>query len=102
MSTSELGCEVGVQQKTARLFKPRIQIAMKQDNKYKLKGNVDTDKTLVGRYRTSHRGRSLQSKKALLLTVEKLPDGRYGNLRIRSIKNFEACTLKFTLKHHDT
>src|SRR5574340_1450011 len=36
MSTTELGSEVGVQQKTAWLFKRKVQLAMKQDNYDKL------------------------------------------------------------------
>ena len=37
ISTTELGSEVGVQQKTAWLFKRKVQVAMKQDSKDKLK-----------------------------------------------------------------
>ncbi len=38
MSTTELGAEVGVEQKTAWLFKRKVQVAMKQDNNDKLNG----------------------------------------------------------------
>ena len=38
MSTAELGVEVGVEQKTAWLFKRKIQVAMKQNNNDKLDG----------------------------------------------------------------
>ena len=98
MSTTELGCEVGVQQKTAWLFKRKVQAAMKQNNNDKLKGNVDADETLIGGYTNKNKGRSLQSKEALLLATEKLADGRTGNIRIQHIENFEALTLKFALK----
>ena len=98
MSTTELGCEVGVQQKTAWLFKRKIQVAMKQGNNYKLKGNVDADETLIGGYTNKNKGRSLESKKAILLATEKLADGRTGNIRMQHIENFEALTLKFALK----
>lgn len=50
MSTVELGCEVGVQQKTAWLFKRKIQSVMKEGGKDKLKGNVDVDEMLIGGY----------------------------------------------------
>src|SRR5665647_2905741 len=98
MSTTELGNEVGVQQKTAWLFKRKVQVAMKQDNKDKLKGNVDADETLIGGYTNKNKGRSLQSKEALLLATEKLADGRTGNIRIHPIENLEALTLKYALK----
>ncbi len=98
MSTIELGNEVGVQQKTAWLFKRKIQAAMKQDNNDKLKGNVDADETLVGGYTNKNKGRSLESKEAIVLAAEKLQDGRTGNIRMQQIENFEALTLKFALK----
>jgi hypothetical protein len=80
------------------LFKRKVQVAMKQDNNDKLKGNVDADETLVGGYTNKNKGRSLQSKEALLLATEKLSDGRTGNIRMQPIENFEALTLKFALK----
>src|SRR5450432_1891822 len=77
MSTTELGAEVSVQQKTAWLFKRKIQVVMKQDNNEKLKGNVDVDETLLG-FHTGRKngGRSLEKRKALMVAAEILPDGR--------------------------
>ena len=98
MSTTELGAEVGVQQKTAWLFKRKIQVVMKQDNNDKLSGNVDADETLVGGYTEKHRGRSLEKKNAVLFAAEQLEDGRTGNIRMQEIENFEAPTLKYALK----
>ena len=71
---------------------------MKQNNQDKLKGSVDADETLVGGYTNKNKGRSLESKEALLLAAEKLPDGRTGNIRMQHIENFEALTLKYALK----
>jgi KaiC/GvpD/RAD55 family RecA-like ATPase len=99
MSTVELGAEVGVEQKTAWLFKRKLQVAMKQDNKDKLSGNVDVDETLLGFHTDrKHGGRSLEKRKALMIAVEILPDGRTGNLRMQDIENFKADTLKYALK----
>ena len=98
MSTTELGSEVGVQQKTAWLFKRKVQVVMKQDNQDKLKGNVDADETIVGGYTNKNKGRSLATKEAILLATEKLEDGRTGNIRMQQIENFEALTLKYALK----
>lgn len=98
MSTTELGCEVGVQQKTAWLFKRKVQVVMKQENNDKLGGDVDADETLLGGYTKHHRGRSLKDKDAVLIAAEQLADGRTGNIRMQSIENFEALTLKYALK----
>ncbi len=73
MSTTELGTEVGVQQKTAWLFKRKVQAAMQQKNNDKLKGNVDADETIVGGYTNKNKGRSLETKEAVLVAAEKLP-----------------------------
>ena len=99
MSTTELGAEVGVEQKTAWLFKRKMQIAMRQDNNDKLNGNIDVDETVLG-FHTSreHGGRSLEKRKAVMIAVEILPDGRTGNIRMHDIENFKADTLKYALK----
>ena len=89
MSTIELGTEVGVQQKTARLFKRKVQAAMKKDKDDKLNGKVDIDETLIGGY-SSAVGRSTETKSALLVAVEILPDGRTGNLQMQPIENFKS------------
>lgn len=98
MSTTELGAEVGVQQKTAWLFKRKVQVVMKQDNNDKLNGEVDADETLLGGHTGHHRGRSLAHKEAVLIAAEQLVDGRTGNIRMQQIENFEALTLKYALK----
>lgn len=99
MSTTELGAEVGVQQKTAWLFKRKVQVAMKQDNYDKLKGNVDADETMLGFHTDrKHGGRNLEKKQALMVAAEILADGRTGNLRIQHIENFKALTLKYALR----
>jgi KaiC/GvpD/RAD55 family RecA-like ATPase len=99
MSTIELGAEVGVEQKTAWLFKRKIQVAMKQDNNDKLNGNVDVDETMLGFHTgREHGGRNLEKRKALMVAVEILPDGRTGNIRMQDIENFKANTLKYALK----
>jgi hypothetical protein len=99
MSTVELGAEVSVQQKTAWLFKRKIQIAMKQDHHYKLQGQVDVDETLMGFHTTRlHGGRSLTNRMALIIAAEILPNEKVGNIRIREIENFKSVTLKYSIK----
>lgn len=98
MSTTEWGAEVGVQQKTAWLFKRKIQVVMKQNDNDKLSGKMDADETLLEGYTKRYRGRSLEDKQAVLMTAEELADGRTGNIRLQHIENFQADTLKFALK----
>ena len=98
MSTVELGNEVGVEQKTAWLFKRKIQEIL--EDKVKLKGNVHADEMIVGGHSTGieHRGRSLKEKSAVVVAAEILDDGRTGNINFETIENFEADTLKYALK----
>lgn len=97
MSTVELEAEVGVQQKTAWLFTRKVKAAMKKDRDDKLNGQVDIDETLVGGYSAAI-GRSTETKSALLIAAEILPDGRTGNLQMQPIENFKADTLKYAIK----
>ncbi|MBN4747470.1 IS1595 family transposase, partial [Pandoraea nosoerga] len=69
MSTIELGTEVGVQQKTAWLFKRKIQAAMKKDKDDRLDGDVEVEETLIGRYSTA-KGTRTETKDALFVAVE--------------------------------
>jgi len=93
MSTVELGAEVGVEQKTAWLFKRKVQAVMKKDKDDKLQGRVDVDETLVGGY-SAAKGRSTQTKSAVLVAAEILPDGRTGNIQLQPIESFKADELK--------
>jgi len=98
MSTVELGNEVDVQQKTTWLFKRKMQSVMKEDGKDKLKGNVDVDEMLIGGYSPGNKGRSLETKSAVLISVEKLEDGQTGNVNFTLLENFEAPTMKYAVK----
>ena len=93
MSTVELGHEVGVQQKTAWLFKRKVQQMMKEDDDDEIGGNADVDEFLVGGYSEGKRGRSLENKQAVLIVAEQLDDGRTGKIGLKHIENFEADTL---------
>ena len=97
MSTIELGTEVGVQQKTAWLFKKKVQAVMNRDKSDKLNCDVHIDETLIGGF-SSAVGRSTETKEALMIAVEILPDGRSGNLSLEHIESFKADELKFAIK----
>ena len=90
ISTVELATEVGVQQKTAWFFKRKIQISLKPAKDFKLENKVEMDETLVGGYCADAPGRSLESKQAVMVAIEKLEDGRIGNIALKHIEGFEA------------
>jgi hypothetical protein len=92
ISTVELGSEVGVQQKTAWFFKRKIQLAMHPNKSKKLENKVEMDETIVGGYSANEQGRSLESKEAVMVAIEKLGDDRIGNIALKHIENFEADT----------
>lgn len=98
MSTIEPGNEVGVEQKTAWLFKRKVQLSMKQKGNDKLQGNVEADETIIGGYTNKNRDRSLQTKSVVLIAAEKLSDGKTGNIKMQPIENFKALTLRYALK----
>lgn len=98
MSTIELGTEAGVQQKTAWLFKRKVQAVMKEGGKDKLEGAVDIDEILIGGYSAGNQGRSLKTKSAVMIGVEILDDGRTGNINFASLENFEGPTMKYAIK----
>ena len=95
ISTVELGTEVGVRQKSAWLFKRKVQVAMSQDFENKLQGEVDVDETLLG-YHTdrAHCGRNLEEREAVMVAVEKLEENKTGNIRLMKIDSFTATELK--------
>ena len=94
MSTTELGHEVGVEQKTAWLFKRKVQQMMKAGKEDDIGGNATTDEFLLGGYQAKQPGRSLETKQAVLIVSEQLEDGRTGKIRLTHIENFEADTFK--------
>ena len=98
MSTVELGHEVGVEQKTAWLFKRKVQQMMKADKDDEIGGKAAADEFLLGGYSANEKGRSLETKQAVLIVSEELSDGRTGKIRLGHIENFEADTLKFCIK----
>ena len=98
MSTVELGAEVGVQQKTAWLLKRKVQAAMNDRNKDKLDGDVEIDEMLIGGYCQGKPGRNLDEKTAVMIGIEKLPDGRTGNIDFAELENFEKLTMKYAIK----
>lgn len=98
MSTVELGVEVNVQQKTAWLLKRKVQAAMSNRGKDKLDNKVEIDEMLMGGYSEGKTGRNLDDKTAVMIGIEKLDDGRTGNINFEVLENFEAETMKYAIQ----
>ncbi len=75
MSSLELSHEFELRQKTCWEFKWKIQQAMQSSLMYPLEGEIHVDELWIGGPEQTKRGRSLGSKKLVVLALEKLPDG---------------------------
>jgi ISXO2 transposase-like protein len=89
MSSIELAGEVGVQQKTAWLFKRKMQAVMEKEDKKKLQGEVIIDESLVGGGKAGSYGRTHEEKEIMFIAVEKLPGERTGNIALQPIDDFK-------------
>ena len=70
MSSTELGNEFGLRQKTCWEFKWKIQQAMASSLKYPLEGLVHVDEFMIGGPEEQKRGRSKGSKKLIVVALE--------------------------------
>ncbi|MEO9052720.1 MAG: IS1595 family transposase [Ginsengibacter sp.] len=100
MSTVELGHEVGIQQKSAWLFKRKTQVGMQSDKKNKIETQVHVDEFVVGGKEPGKPGRSLSAKKATMIVMEKIDEKTVGRVYLQQIENYEADTLKYAIKEH--
>lgn len=100
MSTIELGSEVGIQQKSAWLFKRKAQVGMQSDKKKKIETQVHVDEFVVGGKEEDKPGRSLSNKKATMIIMEKIDEKTVGRIYLQQIENYQADTLKFAIKEH--
>jgi hypothetical protein len=74
MSSCELAREFNCQQRSAWLWKAKIQEAMQSSGKYKLDSNVEVDEFLVGGFSPGKPGRSHGSKDLVVLALETVTD----------------------------
>lgn len=100
MSSVELAKEVGVQQKTAWLFKRKMQAVMQMYDNEKLKGEVVSDETLMGGGRKNSYGRKHEDKDIVFVAIEKLDDGRTGNISLQPIDNFKLAAILPTVEQN--
>jgi hypothetical protein len=87
MSSLELSHEFDLRQKTCWEFKWKIQQAMRSSGQYQLMGVVHVDDFYVGEYEEGKSGRSLESKKRLVVVaLEILEKGGVGRAYARVIE----------------
>lgn len=104
MSTCELGKEFDCQQKSAWLFKAKLQEAMKSSEQYDLQGSVEIDEFMVGGFEQEAPGRTHGEKSLVVLAVEKVIDKKgnenLGRAYARVIDDSSAQSLKTIFEKH--
>jgi hypothetical protein len=101
MSTLELSREFDLRQKTCWSFKWKIQQAMQSSLQYPLTGEVHVDEFWIGGPEEEKRGRSLGSKKMIVVALEVIGKS-VGRAYAEIIKNADAKELgDFMRKHID-
>ena len=99
MSSLELSHEFELRQKTCWEFKWKIQQAMQSSLMYPLEGEIHVDELWIGGPEETKRGRSLGSKKMVVLALEKLPNG-VGRAYAQIIENASAKEFKVFFDKH--
>jgi len=104
MSTCELGKELGCQQKSAWLFKAKLQEAMKSSEQHQLQGKVEIDEFMVGGFEQQAPGRTHGEKSLVVLAVERVIDKKgnenLGRAYARVIDDASAESLKTIFEKH--
>ncbi len=104
MSSCELAREFGCQQRSAWLWKAKIQEAMKSSGKHALSGDVEVDEFMVGGFSAGEPGRSHGSKDLVVLAIEKVRDKNdkitIGRAYCRVIDDGSADSLKKIFEEH--
>lgn len=99
MSSTELGNEFGLRQKTCWQFKWKLQQAMQSSLQYPLAGVVHVDEFWVGAVEEQKRGRSKGKKKLIGLALEIVDDG-VGRAYAEIIENASGKELGRFLKKY--
>lgn len=99
MSSLELSHEFELRQKTCWEFKWKIQQAMQSSLMYPLEGVIHVDEFWIGGPEKEKRGRSLGSKKLVVLALEKLPEG-VGRAYAQIVENASAKEFKVFFDKH--
>jgi transposase-like protein len=98
LSTYEIAKHYGICQKTAWLFKRKVQDSFSNQGP-RLTGKVEADEFSIGGKSKGQQGRSLGQKKPALIMIEKMRSDEnqkeiIGNVKIVQIKDYKMSTIK--------
>lgn len=100
MSSKEIATEVGIQQKSAWLFKRKLQQSMKSSEQHPLTQEVVVDEFVVGGAEEGKPGRSSGKKKKTIVMLEVRADGKVGRAYAKKIDNYKSETLNTEITKH--
>ena len=107
ISTSKKGANsiwlaerLGVNQKTAWLFRQKAQLAMKSSEKYPLENAVHVDEFEIGTPQKGEQGRSKSKKKVKIVIAIEERDGKAGRGYAKIIEDYSSKSLKPIFETH--
>jgi len=83
----------GVNQKTAWLFRQKVQLAMKSSEQYPLENEVHVDEFEIGTPQAGEQGRSKSDKKVRIVIAFEYRDGKSGRGYAKVIEDYSAKSL---------
>ena len=95
-----LGERFGVQQKTAWLFRQKVQKAMKSSEKHPLENDVHVDEFEIGTPQKGEQGRSKSAKKVRIVVAFEERDGKSGRGYAKVIEDYSCQSLKPIFETH--
>lgn len=90
----------GIQQKTAWLFRHKVQVAMKSSGQYPLDKNVHVDEFEIGTPQKGEQGRSKSENKVRIVVAFEERDGKSGRGYAKIIKDYSSKSLKEIFDTH--
>ncbi|NPD87062.1 IS1595 family transposase, partial [Lentimicrobium sp. L6] len=90
----------GVNQKTAWLFRQKVQVAMKSSEQFPLEDEVHVDEFEIGTPQTGEQGRSKSDKKVRVVIAFEHRDGKSGRGYAKVIQDYSSKSLKPIFDHH--
>lgn len=99
ITSTELSRKLALRQKTCWSFKRKVMKAMKSSQDYPMEGNVEVDETVFGGQETGVVGRKNDTKKLVVIGIEKKKKG-VSRLYARVIDKANAINLGNFMKDH--
>lgn len=99
ISSTELSRTLGLRQKTCWAFKRKVMKAMQSSGNYPISGNAEVDETVFGGQEANVRGRKNNSKKLVVVGIEKKNRG-VSRIYAKVISNATSKELGDFMKSH--